>query len=87
MPDSGLGAVCTNPFNSLVGKLEKKCKVIRCLAGVVLAEIHSEVFMADCRSGPEIFFFYECREEMKTEPLEEDVECHSGETMAEKGET
>lgn len=24
---------------------------------------------------------------MKTEPLEEDVECHSGKTMAKKGET
>lgn len=60
--------------------------MVRCLAGVVLAEIHSEVFMADCRSGPEILF-YECIKEMKTEPLEEDIGCHSGETMAEKGET
>lgn len=57
MPDSGLGAVRPKSFNSLVGKLEKKCQVLRCLAGTVLAEIHSEAFMADCRSGPKILFF------------------------------
>lgn len=84
MPDTGLGAVCTKPFNSFMGKLEKKCKVVRCLAGTVLAEIHSEVFMADCRSGPKILFFYECIEEIEEELLEEDTGHHSRETTAER---
>lgn len=86
MPDSGREATCTKPFNSFMGKLEKKCKVIRRLAGIVLAEIHSEVFMVDCSSGSKILF-YECIEEMKTERLEKDIGCHSEETMAEKRET
>lgn len=50
-------SVCPKPFHSFMGKLEKKCKVVRCLAEIVLAEIHSEEFMADCRSGPKIHFF------------------------------
>lgn len=81
-------AVRPKPFNSFMGKLEKKCKVVRYLAGIVLAEIHSEAFMADCRSGPKIllFFFYECIEKKKAELLKEGLERHSREAMTGKGE-